>query len=145
MTSRKTAVRILWWVYLALLLLLVVVKFRGSFSELQLKAEATPFGSNCNLTPFHTLGAQLAHLSEGWAKFNLLGNFLPFVPFGFLLPIVYKKADTYVRTLALGALFVLLIELFQLLTRLGSFDVDDMLLNLAAISAGYLLKRVARR
>lgn len=137
MKKRHIFLHVVWWVYIALLLLVVIVKFRGSFAELQNKIAVTPWGSNCNLVLFGSVGVQLAHAHEGWARFNLLGNIVPFVPFGFLLPFVASWAGTLARVLAIGLLFVLCAELFQFFTRLGSFDVDDVLLNMTGILLGY--------
>ena len=86
--KRKLLIKVIWWIYFVLLFGIVIIKFRGSFSELLIKMESTPFGTNYNLIPFKSIGEQLSHFSEGWARFNLLGNIIPFVPFGFLLPVV---------------------------------------------------------
>lgn len=69
---------------------------------------------------------------------NLFGNVLIFVPFGFFLPM----ASRY-RSL-LGTLFYSFglsfgVEIFQLITKVGSLDVDDMLLNTIGGIVGYLL------
>ena len=129
----------IWWIYIALLLLVVIIKFRGSFGELENKIIATPFGTNYNLIPFNSIGEQLAHISEGWARFNLLGNIIPFVPFGFLLPITYPKANSFLKVLMVSLLFLFLMETFQFITRLGSFDIDDIILNTIGIIIGYFI------
>ncbi|MDD2648777.1 MAG: VanZ family protein [Eubacteriales bacterium] len=131
-----------------MLLCVVVFKFRGSFTELGDKIAATSFDTNNNFVPFRTIGVQLAHISEGWAKFNLLGNTIPFIPFGFLLPIVYKKASSFKRVFIIGLIFIILIEIIQFATRLGSFDVDDILLNMLGILFGcavYMTQRKRRK
>ncbi len=131
--------RTIWWIYIALLLLVVTMKFRGSFAELENKIMTTPFGTNYNLIPLHSIGEQLAHISQGWARWNLLGNIIPFVPFGFLLPIAYPKANSFLKVLMVSLLFLFAIEIFQFFTRLGSFDIDDIMLNTIGISAGYFI------
>jgi glycopeptide antibiotics resistance protein len=40
--------------------------------------------------------------------------------------------------LLLGLLFVLFAEALQFYTKLGAFDVDDIILNMSAIFLGYL-------
>ena len=64
-----------------------------------------------------------------WALKNLLGNLLPFIPFGFLLPIAYPRIKAFFK--------VLFIEIFQYMTRLGSFDIDDIILNMVGVLSGY--------
>ena len=137
--KRKLLIKVIWWIYFVLLFGIVIIKFRGSFSELLIKMESTPFGTNYNLIPFKSIGEQLSHFSEGCARFNLLGNIIPFVPFGFLLPVVSEKINSFIKILFAGFGFLLFVEVFQFFTRLGSFDVDDIFLNMLGIFIGYLL------
>lgn len=142
MKTQRSFMKLIWWSYVLLLLALVVMKFRGSFAALGARIEATPFGTNYNLLPFSTIRECLTHFSAGWARYNFFGNIIPFLPFGFLLPLAYQKADSWSKVIATGGLFILCIELFQFFTRLGSFDVDDILLNMLSIACGYLIKRL---
>ena len=64
-----------------------------------------------------------------WALKNLLGNLLPFIPFGFLLPIAYPRIKAFFKVFLVGMFAVLFIEIFQYMTRLGSFDIDDIILS----------------
>lgn len=75
---------------------------------------------------------------------NVFGNFLVFVPFGFLLPMLGKYKYNLVLTTLLTFEFSLIIEVVQLFTRLGSFDVDDLLLNTLGGCAGYVTYRLCR-
>lgn len=69
---------------------------------------------------------------------NIIGNFLMFLPFGFLAWIFPKFYDF--KTLILSFLFVLIIvEALQYFTRLGVFDIDDIILNSIGMSLGFLL------
>ena len=72
-----------------------------------------------------------------WALKNLLGNLLPFIPFGFLLPIAYPRIKTFFKVFLVGMFAVLFIEIFQYMTRLGSFDIDDIILNMVGVLSGY--------
>ena len=69
---------------------------------------------------------------------NLVGNSLVFVPFGFLLPYVWKKAGSFWVMLLNAVIFVLGIEVFQLFSAFGAFDVDDIILNCLGAVWGYL-------
>ncbi|MDE7276526.1 MAG: VanZ family protein, partial [Lachnospiraceae bacterium] len=40
---------------------------------------------------------------------------------------------------------ILLIEIFQFFTNLGSFDVDDIILNMVGIVCGYLMFQIINR
>lgn len=72
---------------------------------------------------------------------NLLGNILIFIPFGFFLPMGSTK-KSFVLTALFSFFLSLGIETFQLLTKIGSFDVDDLLLNTLGGIIGYLLYRI---
>lgn len=72
-----------------------------------------------------------------WALKNLLENLLPFIPFGFLLPIAYPRIKVFFKVFLVGMFAVLFIEIFQYMTRLGSFDIDDIILNMVGVLSGY--------
>ena len=69
---------------------------------------------------------------------NLIGNILAFIPLSYMLPRVYKPAKKFMICMFLSFLVVLGIELFQLLTAFGVFDVDDIILNMSGALIGYL-------
>ena len=139
MKKHRVILKMIWWGYVVLFFMFVVIKFTGSFTELANKITTASFGENLNLMPFRTISVQLAHFSEGWARFNIVGNTIPFIPLGFLMPMVYHKVNSFAKILVIGISSVLLIELFQLFTRLGSFDVDDIMLNMIGILSGYFM------
>lgn len=130
--------KLLFWTYLLFLFVFVILKFTGSVQDLLDRMAAEPYGKTYNLEPFATIKIQLRHWSEGWARFNLIGNTVAFVPFGFLLPLTYRKRCSLFTVLLLGLMFVLFAEALQLYTNLGTFDVDDIILNMSAIFLGYL-------
>ena len=69
---------------------------------------------------------------------NLFGNVLIFMPFGFFMPIAcrYKR---FFSALIYSFGLSLCVETFQLVAKVGSFDVDDLLLNTVGGAAGYIL------
>lgn len=84
---------------------------------------------------YYALGGQ----SMGVALWNLAGNILAFVPMGFVLPFLLPKMQR-VRSVILIAFGVsLCFEGIQLLTGIGQFDVDDVLLNVLGATAGWLM------
>lgn len=139
MKRYKIFIRALWWVYVAWLLVFVVIKFQGSFAELRERITSVQEWEHYNLVPFATIRVQLRFLSRRWARMNLLGNTVSFIPFGFILPLVSERMDRLWKVLLAGLVSVALIELFQYFTQLGSLDVDDLILNMAGIAFGYFL------
>lgn len=76
----------------------------------------------------------------GWfAVYNLLGNVMAFVPFGSILPVIWKKTRGFFRILFLTFGFSLTIETLQLISKVGIFDVDDLVLNTLGGIIGYLI------
>lgn len=71
------------------------------------------------------------------ALVNILGNIAMFVPFGAFLPSMWRKLRGIFRTLIAGFFSIVLVEICQLLTLRGRCDVDDVLLNMIGILAGY--------
>ena len=69
---------------------------------------------------------------------NLFGNILIFVPYGFFISMAAVRRGFF-KTLFLSFGLSLCVETVQLFTRVGSFDVDDILLNTAGGVLGYIL------
>lgn len=70
---------------------------------------------------------------------NVFGNVLGFLPFGFILPVIQPKMNHFFLIVLSGFLLSLGVEVIQLFTRVGSFDVDDLILNTIGALLGYLL------
>lgn len=98
-----------------------------------------------NLVPFRTIGPQLVGRGNGLiAKVNLFGNILPFLPVGFLLPLIYREM-TWPKAIALAVGTGLLMEVLESVFRVGIFDVDDVILNALGVLTGYALFRLFKR
>ncbi len=69
---------------------------------------------------------------------NLVGNVVAFLPLGFFLPIMYRKCRSLFYTVFFCFEFSLIVETIQLVSKVGSFDVDDLLLNTIGGAIGYL-------
>jgi glycopeptide antibiotics resistance protein len=65
-----------------------------------------------------------------------LQNILLFIPFGNLLPLLWKKYDKIIYILVLGFSFSMFIEITQLLNY-RSTDIDDLILNTIGGLIGY--------
>jgi glycopeptide antibiotics resistance protein len=69
---------------------------------------------------------------------NILGNILAFAPFGFLLPMLNVSYRKFLRMATLSLWFSIMIEVVQLVTRVGIFDVDDIMMNTFGGIIGYI-------
>lgn len=100
-----------------------------------------------NLVPFkeirrfivywHIVGIQSFFL-------NIVGNTAGFMPFGFFLPVISRRSRRWYNTILLSFLFSLCIETTQLVFRVGSFDVDDMILNTLGGTLGFILYKIVQ-
>lgn len=96
-----------------------------------------------NLLPFETIGRFLRLLcsSQGGLRthafINLVGNVVMFIPLGFFLPKLWQKQRKLWRTLLTTVLIILLVELTQMFTLVGSCDTDDLILNVLGAAIGY--------
>ena len=75
---------------------------------------------------------------------NLFGNVLIFVPFGFFMPMA-SRYRSFSYTVFWSFILSLCVEMFQLFARIGSFDVDDLLLNTAGGLVGYCIFMICVR
>lgn len=73
------------------------------------------------------------------AWLNLAGNVAAFIPFGIFFPMIRIRSTGMTNTVIAAFAFSMLIETIQLVTRLGVFDVDDLILNTLGGLFGYLL------
>lgn len=76
---------------------------------------------------------------------NLAGNVLCFVPFGAILPVLARRARNFFLITMLSFEFSLLVECAQLISKVGSFDVDDLMLNTLGGILGFILFTICNR
>ena len=84
-------------------------------------------------------------LGMGAFLLNVVGNVVAFMPCGFFLPIVSRRSKKWYNTIFISAGFSLGVEVTQLISRVGSFDVDDIMLNTAGGILGYITYRIVQR
>lgn len=97
--------------------------------------------AGANYTPFRTIDMYIRYWDWGSLRSfeNLIGNVIAFMPFGIFLPSIWKSCRNVFICAGYGLTFVLGIELFQMFSGFGVFDVDDIILNCAGIMIGYVL------
>lgn len=74
--------------------------------------------------------------------FNL-GNYLAFVPFGLVVPLLTRCRFLPFLLVFLAAITG--VELIQMITHLGAFDINDIAINTLGASVGYGAQRLIRR
>ncbi|MCQ2509798.1 MAG: VanZ family protein [Lachnospiraceae bacterium] len=91
---------------------------------------------------FYTYWKKVGFIS---AFLNLVGNLAGFIPLGILVPAVCRPMRRWTRTVKLGFVLTVILEVLQLVMKAGIFDVDDILLNTAGTLVGYLIFRIFSR
>ena len=75
------------------------------------------------------------------AVYNLVGNIVLFVPFGFYIPVIWRKLQSLWKMMIVSIIIPVFIETTQYFIG-RSIDVDDVILNTLAIIIGYFIYRV---
>ncbi len=140
--QKNKRIRLVFFIYLLIVIKLIIFKYPFS----QMKAIADSWEKNvilegldtANFTLFKTIRMYIDYSYKLNSFENLVGNIVVFIPFGFLFPYVIKRGRNFLVMLFHAFLLVLGIEVFQLFSAFGAFDVDDILLNCFGAVIGYL-------
>lgn len=130
--------------YVLLLIYALFLYSRGSYREYFSFSE---YIRNCtNILPFRSILLYVNALFTGSMDIsspiaNLLGNLLFFLPMGLYLPCLFKRLRRFGGFIICMLCVLLAVEATQLLLRTGSFDIDDVILNIAGAGFGFLIFR----
>ena len=106
--------------------------------------------SRINLIPFNTLNRYLfmeSRTLDNWnvvSLINLVGNSFLFSPIGIVLPLLYKKFDSFKIIFLTGLMTTLSIEFIQIFIK-RSVDIDDIILNTIGVIIGYILYKIFKK
>ena len=141
-STRTKRLKFFFFLYCAFMVWLLFFRSGGWIEGLSYEQQLR---QNINLQPFLTIGNYwkvLCHRSNQQALIhsiiNLGGNIFLFIPIGVFLPRLYPKLRNYFRFICACFGIIFLVEVLQLFTLLGSFDVDDLILNLFGMSLGFI-------
>ena len=98
--------------------------------------------TSSNFVPFKTISTYIIAMFDGSLNLgipikNLIGNLIMFLPMGIYLPYYIKKINKVGRFTFSMIILLFVIEVTQLVTRRGSFDIDDFILNMVGALIGY--------
>ncbi|WP_127579812.1 VanZ family protein [Paenibacillus koleovorans] len=101
-----------------------------------------------NLIPFQTISNYITNYAyfnfETWFK-NLFGNIVLFIPIGWFVPVWIRATSRFFPFFFVSLALLLLVETAQLATKLGSFDVDDLILNMVGAIIGFVWSAQSRK
>ncbi|MCR5624398.1 MAG: VanZ family protein [Lachnospiraceae bacterium] len=92
-----------------------------------------------NISLWNTSGYKL------YVIYNLFGNVICFMPFGFFVPAIFYSKKRFLIVFLSSFSFTVLIEVTQLLTRVGSFDIDDIILNTVGGIFGFIVYLIIKK
>ncbi|MEH7414978.1 VanZ family protein [Neobacillus drentensis] len=93
--------------------------------------------SQINYVPFNTIGGFLS--GDGnflIAFYNLTANILLFIPYG-VTALMISRRLSWRQLVLIPAVSIILIETMQYLSKRGSMDIDDFILNMLGVWIGY--------
>lgn len=139
--KRKYKYTVIFAVYLAFLLYFLF--FSDVFGRTEVHTDY-----RYNLMPFAEIKRFWFSGTTSMFILNIIGNLAIFMPFGYLVPRVFRENSWHIPGFILTSfhamLFSLVVELLQLLTKVGVFDVDDIILNLAGAMLGYIVHSIIK-
>lgn len=128
----KISLWIFFILYLILLITLVAFDyFRGD-------------SVSVNIIPLETIMGYVKAFFNNSANlniiaYNLVGNIVCLTPLAFFLPRLFEKQNKFKTFLITTMGIALSIEILQLITMSGTFDIDDIILNVIGALIAYLV------
>lgn len=146
--KNKKLIKILFYIYIAFLILFVVLKFDGSFERIislhnSIIENEKDGLRNINLIPFRSISPYLRNITEPYAFKNIAANIVIIIPLGFFVS--NKNSKNVFKALIICLSVILSIECIQLLFKIGFFDVDDIILNFIGSLIGVLINLLAQK
>lgn len=135
--KHKFMIRAISWVlFIVYLVMMVYFLF---FSEMLGRTPSDTY--HYNLKPFTEIQRYIIYyrrLGNFYVILNLIGNVICFMPLGFVLPILSNKNRNIFKVTFICLLCSATVEFTQLISKLGSCDIDDVILNTLGGILGYL-------
>lgn len=119
--KNKKLIKILFYIYIAFLILFVVLKFDGSFERIlslhnSIIENEKDGLRNINLIPFRSISPYLRNITEPYAFKNIIANILVFIPLGFFVS--NKNSKNVFKTLAICLSVILSISAYNYYSKL---------------------------
>jgi glycopeptide antibiotics resistance protein len=134
----------LWLIYL----LFIYNRPMDGWSRVVETIEYSGIGHYINLVPFQSIYAYIsgfAHYNFSTWMMNIVGNVVLFIPFGLLLPLLFKKYMKVKKLTITCTLSLVLVEMLQLATMRGIFDIDDIILNMTGVFIGFAMWSMVKK
>lgn len=143
---RRVVLALEWGVFLVYLLMLSSLLFGGyrsfAFGHLWDRDWGQYLRYNANFIPFRSIGEYIRRFLDHSMNYdiileNLLGNLVLFMPMALFLPCAFHRMYQFRYWAPVMAGILVLVEVAQLVFRLGSLDVDDFILNFSGTMVAF--------
>lgn len=130
-----------WIKYIRIFVLVSFAIYIIAFGYLTIGKTGNNQIDGANLVPFRTIMSyvRLIDIIPFIAISNLIGNILLTLPLALYLPILFTNLRKCWKTSLVGLAIILFVEVIQFLFGRGSFDIDDIILNMVGIFIGYVI------
>ncbi|BFH63630.1 VanZ family protein [Paenibacillus azoreducens] len=134
----RKRLKILAWIFLiGYGICILYWMFRGFGRTTQTEFRANP-------VPFKTIFGYIFNMNQqniGTTIINLVGNVGVFIPFGMVLPYLFQRLQSYGLFIAFFTGSIVVLEILQIVLKVGTGDIDDAILNVIGASAGFISYR----
>ncbi|MDR0266530.1 VanZ family protein [Paenibacillus sp.] len=138
MNTNDKGLKILAWIFLTGYAICILYwMFRGFGRTKQTEFRA-------NLVPFKTIFGYIFNMNQrniGTTIINLAGNIGVFIPFGVVLPYLFRRLRSYGRFITYFTGSIVVLEILQTVLKVGTGDIDDVILNVIGASFGFVFYR----
>ena len=141
--------RFMFLIYMGMMLWLLFGRSSGCGQDI---SYAQVLSGNINLKPLYTIKNYLnivLHYPQAdifpHCGINLVGNVVMFIPAGWLLPRIFRTMRNFFLFLLTSLCAILLVEVVQLFSLLGSLDIDDLILNISGMIIGFIFWKSQNR
>lgn len=104
-----------------------------------------------NLIPFKTISEMYLNMPSYVFIKQIFGNILLLIPFGFLIPILFKRITSFLKLVICSLIFSIAVEFLQLFINVitkypnRASDIDDIILNVIGAIIGFLILKIVNK
>ena len=73
---------------------------------------------------------------------NMIGNVMLFMPFGYFMYVLFKPMRSFLPYLFFFLVMIIGVECIQYIWKVGSADIDDIILNMSGILILYIIMKI---
>lgn len=140
----NTVFKLSFIIYVTTLISVLFLGGRVTGHDMSLSEYIGYLKNNVNIVPFRTISIYVEAILTGSMNLsipirNLVGNLILFLPMGIYLPSMAFRMNRLKVYFSFVAIALFFIEVMQLVTRRGIFDIDDFILNVSGALVGFII------